>query len=123
MTHFSPASPTNSIESLVQLVKTAGLDTLCPAELDKLVSAVAAKIEHNMDVINPDRWYSIDEIQQKGIGPKKGRWYKAYQHLIKKDGRKSYILGRDLLALPDNAPTMANNPDPVQPTPARRPRG
>jgi len=111
------------LEGLVSIANTCGLDGLSPPEMDGLVAALAAKIERDLQLtppINPDRRYSLAEIQKNGYGPKRGRFYKAYKHLIRKDGGASYVLGRDLLALCETAPTVATCPT----TPVvRRPRG
>jgi hypothetical protein len=116
--------PTPTVESLARAVRTAGLDALSPAEMDRLVARLARQIEHDLKLmpVCPDRRYSLSEIVQYGLGPKKGRFYKSYKHLIKKDGRRSYVLGRDLLALNDTAPTVVARPVPEQRSQAR-PRG
>jgi hypothetical protein len=116
-----------ALEGLVSIANTCGLGGLSPPEMDGLVAALAAALAANIErdlqlapPINPDRRYSLAEIQKNGYGPKRGRFYKAHKHLIRKDGRASYVLGRDLLALRDAAPTVATCPT----TPVvRRPRG
>jgi hypothetical protein len=85
------------------------------------VEALGREIERHLTPrINPDRRYRLKELEQ--FGYKKGRFYKANKHLIKKDGRSSYVLGRDLLALNDTAPTVVARPVPEQRSQAR-PRG
>jgi len=116
---------TKLLDSLVQVAKTYGADCLSPAQMDHFVAALAEKVTADLKMtagINPDREYSLSEIGEYGFGPKKGRFYKAYKHIIRKDGRRSYVLGRDLLALREGAPTLATSPAPFQPT-MRRPRG
>jgi len=103
------------LTSLINVAKTAGLDMLSSAQMDDLVTALAGKIEHDfglMPCIHPDRRYQLHELKQYGYG--RGRFYKAYKHLIRKDGRKSYVLGRDLLELVETAPTLAASPSPTQ---------
>jgi hypothetical protein len=111
------------LTSLIKVAKTAGLDTLSSAQMDDLVAALAGKIEHDfglMPCIHPDRRYQLHELKQYGYG--RGRFYKAYKHLIRKDGRKSYVLGRDLLELVETAPTLAASPSPTQPDVPALPR-
>jgi hypothetical protein len=114
------------LTSLINVAKTAGLDTLSSAQMDGLVAALAGKIEHDlglMPCINPDRRYQLHELKPYGYG--RGRFYKAYKHLIRKDGRKSYVLGRDVMALAETAPTLATSPPttrPDAPPPGRRGR-
>src|SRR5205085_11929775 len=104
------------LEGLVSIANTCGLDGLSPPEMDGLVAALAAKIERDLQLtppINPDRRYSLAEIQKNGYGPKRGRFYKAYKHLIRKDGwrvlrsrpRSVGLVrdGADGSDLPDNA--------------------
>jgi hypothetical protein len=108
------------IDSLIHTAKTCGLDGLTPVEMDGLIAALAEKIEADLRLtppINPDRRYKLKEL--KPLGYERGRLYKAHQNVIRKDGRKSYVLGRDLLALNDAAPTLAMSPAPT----TRRPRG
>jgi hypothetical protein len=65
--------------------------------MDGLVAALADKVEADLKLtppINPDRRYRLKEL--KSLGYERGRLYKAHKSLIRKDGRKSYILGRDL---------------------------
>jgi len=86
------------------------------------VATLAKQIENDLlPRIIPDRRYDIPELEQ--FGYKAGIIYKRHKHLIRKDGRKSYIVGRDLIALRDNAPTLVANSNPAEPTPTRRPRG
>src|ERR1700732_2180488 len=75
------------------------------------VAALATKIEHDLDLmprIHPDRRYRLPELKRYGYKP--GRFYKAYKHLIHKDGRLSYVLGRALLMMAETAPTLADGP-------------
>jgi len=118
-----------SLERIVQYVAqqaAAGLGL----EDQRVVATIAEQIgrdlqqrggvlDQPMPRINPDRRYQIGELEQYGY--KKGRFYKAHKHLIRKDGRKSYVLGLDLLLLNENAPTLASHPP--KPQPMRRPRG
>ena len=114
------------IETLIQAMKRCGLGGLSPDEMDGLVAAIADKVEADLQlrppIINPDREYSLTEIRENGFGPKQGRFYKAYKHIIRKDGRRSYVIGRDLLDLRNRAPTLATSPVPM-PSAMRRPRG
>jgi hypothetical protein len=41
------------------------------------------------------------------FGYTRGLLYKRHKHLIRKDGRKSFVLGRDLLADIAASPTLA----------------
>lgn len=96
----------------------AGLDSKDEAA----VAALAKQIENDLlPRIIPDRRYNIPELEQFGYKP--GIIYKRHKHIIRKDGAKSYIVGRDLIALRDNAPMLAANPKPAPPTSTRRPRG
>jgi hypothetical protein len=81
----------------------AGLDVN-----DNVAVAVLAKqIERDLlPRIIPDRRYSIPELVEK-FGYTRGLFYKRRKHLIRKDGRKSFVLGRELLADIEAAPTLA----------------
>ena len=121
--------PKAGLDDIIGIVKhverelSAGLNVNDPAAL----AALAQKIQRDLlPRIHPERWYTLAEIDKSGIGPKKGRLYKAYPHLIRKEGRKSYVLGRDLLVLRDGAPTLAAStgamPFPQPPRRRGRPR-
>ena len=91
----------------IGIANAFGLDGLSNAEMNGLVAAMAAKVERDLKLtppINPDRRYRIKELASLGYG--RGRFYKAHKHLIRKDGRTSYVLGRDLLALQEAAPRL-----------------
>ena len=71
------------------------------------VAAFAKQIERELlPRIIPDRRYSIPELVEK-FGYTRGLFYKRRKHLIRKDGRKSFVLGRELLADIEAAPTLA----------------
>jgi hypothetical protein len=126
------SSAGNHSACLEDIVKYVGREAAAGLDLQyqQAVAAVAVQIERdlllrgglhqNTPRIIPDRRYQIKELEQFGF--KKGRFYKEYKHLIRKDGRKSYVMGHDLLALNQNAPTLASIP-PQRAPQIRRPRG
>lgn len=81
------------------------------------IAKLAQQIEPALALrIIPDRRYRIAELEVYGF--KRGHFYKVYRHLIRKDGEMSYVVGRDLLALIEAAPTVAD----LAPRPRGRPR-
>src|SRR5215813_11848245 len=76
---------------------------------NQAVAKLAQQIELDLVArIIPDRRYRIAELELYGF--KRGHFYKVYRHLIRKDGEMSYVVGRDLLALVEAAPTVADSP-------------
>ena len=70
------------------------------------VARLAQKVELDLAPrINPDRRYRIAEL--KAFGYKPGFFYGRNRHLIRKDHRSTFILGRDLLAVTESAPSLA----------------
>ena len=70
------------------------------------VARLAQKVEPDLAPrINPDRRYRIAEL--KAFGYKPGFFYGRNRHLIRKDHRSTFILGRDLLAVTESAPSLA----------------
>jgi hypothetical protein len=105
--HFAAA--TAAPYDLTRIIKqvereiAAGLDVNDNAA----VAAFAKQIERELlPRIIPDRCYSIPELVEK-FGYTRGLFYKRRKHLIRKDGRKSFVLGRELLADIEAAPTLA----------------
>jgi hypothetical protein len=95
----------------------AGLDISDTAS----VAELADKIDRDFKPeIVPDRRYRLKELEPFGF--KRGRLYKAYKHLIHKDGRMSYVIGRDVLALAETAPTLAAKSLPTRPDAPTAPR-
>jgi hypothetical protein len=92
------------LESLIGRI--AGLDLTDKAA----VGALARQMDWDLfPEVVPDRAYRIKELEPFGF--KKGRIYKASKTdglIIRKNGRSSYILGRDLLAWIDRAPILGN---------------
>ena|SRR5947209_7182160 len=87
---------------------------------DEAIAKLAQQIEPALVLrIVPHRRYRIAELEAYGF--KRGYFYKVYRHLIRKEGRMSYVVGRDLLALIEAAPTFADPPLPAGP-PRRRGR-
>src|SRR5215472_14513383 len=119
MTEKQIATKKEAPYNLVGIIKriccefAAGLNVNDNAAIAKL----AQQIELDLVLrIIPDRRYRIAELEVYGF--KRGHFYKVYRHLIRKEGRMSYVLGRDLLALIEAAPTIADTP----PRPRGRPR-
>ena len=70
------------------------------------VVALAKQIERDLvPRIIPDRRYTIPELVNQ-FGYTRGLLYKRHKHLIRKDGRKSFVWGRELLADIEAAPTL-----------------
>lgn len=62
------------------------------------VGALARQIETEcVPRIIPDRRYTLRELRET-FGYTHSAFYRHRRHLIRKDGRKSYVLGRELLA-------------------------
>jgi hypothetical protein len=117
-----------------------GAATAAPYDLTRVIRRVAQEVAAGLDIddtasvanladkidrdfraeIIPDRRYRLKELEP--FGYKKGRLYKAHKHLIHKDGRMSYVIGRDLLALAETAPTLAARPPQPQPDTCVPPR-
>ena len=87
---------------------------------NEAIAKLAQQIEPALALrIIPERRYRIAELEVYGF--KRGHFYKVHRHLIRKDGRISYVVGGDLLALIEAAPTFADQPLPAGP-PRRRGR-
>lgn len=102
---YSCASAAASFD-LVAMIKSvtqasgAGLDGAFVAAL------VCELSQHLVPRIVPDRRYSIGEIAAFGFT--RGAFYANHKSLIRKDGRKSYIVGSDLLALIHGTPRLGD---------------
>jgi hypothetical protein len=110
---------------LVNIIRVVGreiADGLDIADAEA-VSALARRIEPELSPrIVADRLYGIGELKKR-FGYTHSAIYGRRKHLIRKDhGRKSVILGRDLLADIDAAPHLVHS-DPSTPTAPPRPRG
>ena len=87
---------------------------------NEAIAKLAQQIEPALALrIIPERRYRIAELEVYGF--KRSHFYKVHRHLIRKDGRISYVVGGDLLALIEAAPTFADQPLPAGP-PRRRGR-
>jgi len=86
------------------------------------VAALAKQFETDLAPrIIPDRRYSITELV-KQFGYTRGLFYKRHKHLIRKDGRKSFVLGRELLADIESTPTLSGITVQASEPPRRRGR-
>ena len=96
---------------LVDIIKLIGREFAAGLNVNdnEAVAKLAQQIEPDLvPRIIPERRYRIGELELYGF--KRGHFYKVYRHLIRKDGEMSYVLGRDLLALIEAAPTIADSP-------------
>jgi hypothetical protein len=103
--------PTRAAHDLIGVIKRIGREFAAGLNVNdnEAMAKLAQQIEPALvPRINPDRRYRIAELEVYGF--KRGHFYKVYRHLIRKDGEMSYVLGRDLLALIEAAPTIADSP-------------
>src|SRR5437764_15022379 len=75
---------------------------------NEAIAKLAQQIEPALALrIIPERRYRIAELEVYGF--KRGHFYKVHRHLIRKDGRISYVVGRDLLTLIQSATNVADS--------------
>jgi len=109
MVHQHVAAARAAPYDMARVIKRVGLEITAGLNVNDndAVAALAHRMEHDLlPRIMPDRRYSIRELVEK-FGYTRGLLYKRYKHLIRKDGRKSFILGRDLLSEMESAPRLA----------------
>jgi len=105
--HNSMPIVPNDVMILIQRVALAiahGLD------LNDTVSVEALARQLETDLVPrivPDRRYALRELEEK-FGYKHSTFYRRRGHLIRKDGRASYILGRELLADLEATPRLVS---------------
>ena len=127
MVHQHVAAVRAAASDMARIIKRVGLEITAGLNVNDndAVTALAHRMEHDLlPRIMPDRRYSIRELVEK-FGYTRG--LPRYKQLIRKDGRKSFILGRDLLSEMESTPRLAATV-PVAVTgataaPARRDRG
>jgi hypothetical protein len=70
------------------------------------VGALTRQLESNLiPRIIPDRRYTLRELER--FGYTRSAFYRSHRHLIRKDKRKSFVLGRALLADLESCPRLA----------------
>lgn len=102
--HPARASDLERVIRRVAREVAASLDISDTASLTELAHRIGRDLKPE---IIPDRAYRINEL--KAFGFKRGRTYKAAragQLVIRKNGRASFVMGRDLLAMIEHAPTL-----------------
>jgi hypothetical protein len=99
--------------------------SVVPHDLVLVIKCVGHEIQHGLDISNtpavealarqlesnlipriiPDRRYTLRELEER-FGFTHSAFYRNHKQLIRKDGRKSFVLGRDLLAYLDACPRL-----------------
>jgi hypothetical protein len=99
--------------------------SVVPHDVMTLIRRVGRAIEHGLDISNthdvetlarqletnlvpriiPDRRYALRELKET-FGFTHSAFYRHHKHIIRKDGRKSFVLGRDLMAELDACPRL-----------------
>ena len=124
--HNSTSVVPHDVKTLIRRVGVAIVDGL---DLNDTVSveALARRLETDLvPRIVPDRRYALRELEEK-FGFTHSAFYRHRRHLIRKDGRKSFVLGRELLADLEGCPRLipgdqANGAKTAPPRPRGRPR-
>jgi len=108
--HRPAVMPTHELIGIIMRIvraRDAGLDVNDSEAITKLAKEVERDL---VPRINPDMAYSIAELERWGL--RHGFFYGRHRHLIRKDGRKTFVWGREVLAEIEAMPKLA--PDPVR---------
>lgn len=96
--------PPDLVGVIMRIIRArdAGLDVSDNAAITKL----AKEVEHDLvPRINPDSSYRIPDLERWGLTH--GFFYGPHRHLLRKDGRKTFVWGREVLAEIEAMPKLA----------------
>jgi hypothetical protein len=104
--------PTRAAHDLIGIIKRIGREIAAGLDVNdnEAIAKLARQIEPDLTPrINPDRSYSTAELERWALTH--SFFYGRHRHLIRHDGRKAFVWGREVLAEIEAMPKLA--PDPV----------
>jgi hypothetical protein len=91
--------PTRAAHDLIGIIKRIGREIAAGLDVNdnEAIAKLARQIEPDLTPrINPDGCYSIADLERWGLP--RGFFYDRHPHLRRKDGRKTVVWGREVLA-------------------------